>query len=326
MSSPQTFITTERQSQSAFFARTLSPEVIHEASPYRLKPNEMLLNLAPSIRTLAASSFGGAGKIVWHQHAAHGLSSQACCLNFLMPLATQPNLLARVMGAALGLDDLTVLPFEPDGKGQPSYIEFEWIGAQNYLDEWPAEGRASRGANATSSDAAVRFRSGGIVQTVLIEWKYTETYGAPLKVEGNPTRTARYEDKIFAPDGPIRSDLGLELTDFFWEPLYQLLRQQMLAWRMEKAGENGAQRVSVLHISPTANQPLHKVTSPKLRGRGDDVFEVFASVLVKPETFVPRTTEEVFRPFLNMDHADPAATEWAGYLRDRYTFLEPVRA
>jgi hypothetical protein len=50
----------------------------------------------------------------------------------------------------------------------------------------------------------------------------------------------RYQDKTFEPDGPIRSDLGLKVEDFFWEPFYQLVRQQMLAWRMQQARESGA--------------------------------------------------------------------------------------
>src|SRR3954471_3507790 len=120
------------------------------------------------------------------------------------------------------------------------------------------------------------------------------TYGAPLRVDGNPTRIVRYSDKAFTPAGPIRADLGLKLEDFFWEPFYQLLRQQMLAWRMTQAHEDGAHPVRLLHISPAGNRALDTVTSPSLRRFGDDAFDVFRSLLVQPEDFISRTTDQVF--------------------------------
>ncbi len=317
------FVSAEQKAHAAFFARTVAPEVIYDQADYRLKSAHRLLNLAPAIRDLAFAYFGPPRDIVWHQYANHGLSSQACCLNFLMPLATLPELLGRVIGSALGLDGITVLPFETDPDEKPWYIGFEWIGLANYIGEWPGD-QATRGANVTSADAAVRFQHNSAVQTVLIEWKYTERYdGQPIGAAGNPTRKQRYSDKAFAPNGPMRADLGLKLEDFFWEPLYQLLREQMLAWQMERAKENGAERVSVLHISPAANTALHRVTAPALRGFGDDVFNVFRSLLVTPESFHARTTEQVFGPFLDLNHSDRAARHWAAYLRDRYRFLSP---
>jgi hypothetical protein len=152
----------------------------------------------------------------------------------------------------------------------------------------------------------------------LIEWKYTESYGQPIDADGNATRLARYSNKAFAPDGPIRTDLDLKLEDFFWEPFYQLLRQQMLAWRMAKVHEADAHRVRVLHISPVGNHALHKVTAPSLRRFGDEAFQVFRSVLVQPGDFLSRTTGEIFTPFIKADHGGPASREWAKYLLDRY--------
>jgi hypothetical protein len=156
---------------------------------------------------------------------------------------------------------------------------------------------------------------------VLIEWKYTETGKSSIDPAGHATRERRYADKAFAPEGPIRPDLGLQVADFFREPFYQLFRQQMLARRMERAGEGGAQRVSVLHISPAANTALHKVSVPTFARFGDDVFEVFRSLLVEPDRFTARTTEDVFGSFLCLDYADRAARHWAAYLRDRYRFM-----
>jgi hypothetical protein len=317
-----TFVASQRAAQSAYFARTAGGE-IRQGEPYRLSAGRRDLNLAPSLRDVLEIYFGKPRNITWHRHADHGLSSQVCCLNFLGPLATQPSLLSQVVGNAVGIAPPRMLPIEEGPHGTPWYVGFEWPGRADYLGEW-RHGSASgpRGQNATNADAIVRFEHGGQVETLLIEWKYTEAYGGPLGSKGNPTRTSRYAEKAFAPAGPLRGDLGLKLADFFWEPFYQLLRQQMLALQMERAHEDGAQRVRVLHISPSANRVLHKVTAPALRRFGEDAFELFASVLVKPDRFVSRTTEQIFVPFVAVDHIEPAAHAWAQYLNERYCFLK----
>jgi hypothetical protein len=238
-------------------------------------------------------------------------------------------LLSRVIGNALGITP-KMLPVESGPDGADWFVGFEWTGRANHLSEW-ADGAASatRGANATSADAVVKFQHQGRTEILLIEWKYTERYGAPISPDPNGTRRKRYADKAFSPNGPIRSDCGLKLEDFFWEPFYQLLRQQMLAWSMEKEKEDGAERVRVLHISPAGNRALHKITSRALEAIGgtkhDDAFEAFAAVQEPAEDGVPRflsrTTEQVFGPFLKEAQQEAAAEAWAGYLRDRYTFL-----
>ncbi len=310
------FVATERLSQGAHFARWAPASAGHGGAAYRLSPAEFLYNLAPAIRGDAAAYFSRYG-ITWHQHANHGLSSQVCCLNFLMPLATRPELLAQVIGGALGVAAPAMLPVEEGPSGQPWFVGFEWTGRADYLNEWPKTGRATRGANATSADAIVRFEHEGRIETLLIEWKYTEAYGAPIPPKGDDTRVRRYADLVFAPAGPIRADLGLTVADFFWEPFYQLMRQQTLAHRMQLAGEDGAQRVRVLHISPAANRDLHKVTAPRLRPFGDDAFEAFSAVLVRPQDFIARSAEQVFGPVLAEASDDP----WAEYLSERYSFL-----
>lgn len=317
------FIPRERTAQGAYFARCLPPDVVgHGGSAYRLLPAHKTLNLAPSIRD-SASAYFAEYRIAWHQHANHALSSQVSCINFLMPLATRRELLARVIGNALGLPPPLMLPVEAGPDGRPWFVGFEWIGRQDYLNEAGRSGARSRGANATSADAVVRFQHEGRVETVLIEWKYTESYGAPIPPRGNAVRVERYKDLVFAPAGPIRKDQGLAVTDLFWEPLYQLLRQQMLAFRMQAAEEDGAARVRVLHISPSSNQALHTVTAPTLRARGDDVFTVFQNLLELPADFVNRSTEEVFGAALAEAQGDDRS--WADYILDRYAFMTAAK-
>jgi hypothetical protein len=266
-------------------------------------------------------------KITWHQHRNHALSSQVCCLNFLAPLAEDRELLSQVIGGALGIDEPEMLEVEEGASGRPWFVGFEWIGRGNHLNEWPKRGAPTRGANVTSADAVVRFRARGRVETILIEWKYTESYGPPIPAKGNDTRTRRYESLAFSSDqrdevGPIRRDAGVALADFYFEPFYQLLRQQMLANEMERSREDGADVVRVLHLSPAGNIALHKVTSPAFQRFGDDAFAAFGATLARPDRFIGRTTEEVFGPLLR---GAAAGSEWANYLLARYRFLDSAK-
>lgn len=314
-SSHSGFVAEERRRQARFFETAVDKAALRPDSAYRLLPAFRDLNLAPEIRDLATAYFGPPRNIAWHRHADHGLSSQIACLNFLMPLSTRPELLGEVIGRALGRRGLRMLPVE----GGPHFVGFEWIGAQDYLGEWGKGGTATRGANVTSSDAVVRFEADGRVETLLIEWKYTESYGTAPDPKKQAERIRRYGGKAFFPDGPFRADLGLEVQDLFWEPVYQMVRQQMLAWCMQQAREDGADRVSDLHVSPLGNRALHQVTPPKLQDRGADVFETFRSLLVRPEDFTATSPEQAFGPTLAQHRAEP----WAAYLLGRYGFADP---
>jgi hypothetical protein len=306
----------QRLQQSAYFNETYPDRPRYGDSDYRLSPEAKSLNLAPSIRDVASRYFE-TKNITWHTHANHALSSQVCCLNFLMPLAEHPGRLAQLVGLATGSSNIEMLPVEDGPDGQPWFVGFEWNGGgRDFLNEAGTDGSLKRGSNSTSADAVVKYRRAGAVETLLIEWKYTEQYGAPISPNGNLTRTHRYQDLAFTPNGPIRTDLELSLADFFWEPFYQLLRQQMLAFQMQKARVYGD--VRVLHISPTANRALHRVTSPALRRFGGDAFDVFRALLSDPAALITKSTEELFRPLIE---SAPSGDGWADYLMQRYRFL-----
>jgi hypothetical protein len=303
------FTTQEQRRQARFFATAVTKRELRDG--YVLQPEFRGLNLFEGARAPAEAYFGPPRDIKWHNSAHSGLSSQIACLNFLMPLASRPDLLGEVIGRALGRQGLRMLPVE----GGPHFVGFEWIGAEDYLGEWAADGKPTRGAQVTSADAVVHFEADGLIETLLIEWKYTESYGSPPDPKSEARRIGRYQDKAFAPDGPIRADLGLELRDLFWEPVYQMARQQMLAWRMQQAREDGAERVSVLHVSPCGNRAPHAITAPALQGRGsDDVFEAFRGILVRPQDFTAVALEDAFGATL----ADHQGEAWAAYLLARY--------
>ncbi|TIW05788.1 MAG: hypothetical protein E5V74_01470, partial [Mesorhizobium sp.] len=96
-----TFVEQERASQAVFFRATLPDECGFDGCDYRLPPDRRLSNLNPEIRDVADRYFSD-NSIAWHLHAAHDLSSQICCLNFLMPLATRPDLLAKLVRTVVG--------------------------------------------------------------------------------------------------------------------------------------------------------------------------------------------------------------------------------
>jgi hypothetical protein len=322
-----TFVAAQRNSQSRFFSR-FDPDDLLDGCGWRLRSERAQLNLNPVSASEVEAYFAGAGgaRIEWHRHRNHALSSQVCCLNFLAPLARQPKVLAVVVESALDLSGVEMRPTSRDVEGRPRFVEFEWIGEADHLGEWPAYGSPTRGANATSADAFIRFSASGHDMAALIEWKYTESYGAPLADAGGPgrghdTRRRRYAGRLFSPDGPLRPDLGLSLDDLFWEPFYQLARQQMLACRMEKARESGAEEVVVLHLSPAGNHALRRVTSPALKRFGNDAFKVFSDLLANPRRFRACTIERAFATALIKAGRDSQGQAWASYLLDRYDFL-----
>ncbi|MET0375724.1 MAG: hypothetical protein ABW128_15895 [Rhizorhabdus sp.] len=206
------FKESERALQSRYFTHEFADEASHLDRPFQLRPGYERLNVAPAYRERAEALFAAEPVIQWHQFAGHGLSSQVCCLNFLLPLADQPKLLSRWVGAVLGIDPPEMLVAEPNRAGRDWYVAFEWIGDRDYLNEANAKGSRTRGANATAADAAIKFKAADDkVHLVLIEWKYTESYGAPLTGDPTGKRIKRYGDIAFAPTGPIRAGCDLVL-------------------------------------------------------------------------------------------------------------------
>jgi hypothetical protein len=163
----------------------------------------------------------------------------------------------------------------------------------------------------------------------LIEWKYIESYShtrASDHPKGDPTRNNRYHNIWRRPHGPIDQTINLSLEDFYLEPWYQLLRQQMLAYHTELDPLSGYDHVSVLHISPSKNTSLRKVqgivfqdyaksTTRLQEAERGDRFKVFHS-LIAPEwqsRFYSISTENAFSCFDSETHIL--------WLRDRYPDL-----
>ncbi len=276
-------------------------------------------NLYHEIR-LAALGYFAAYEIKWHQGQKCKCSNHLCdsmvgCVNFLFPFADKPQALAALLRPIFP-SLKRVLPLEDSGL----WLALEWIGLENYLGELIRGDRPrTRGANFTSADAAVRFEdSAGRVQIALIEWKYTESYSRSSKARGRSgqRRQSIHRSLFDSPDSPIDQSKVPDYQDLFYEPFYQMMRQQLLAWQMEEARELDAEVVTVVHISPAANRDLQRITSPGLEPLGDQATAVWRSLLRRPERFIPVHTEDLFGPF--DVGAFPALAGWRDYLADRY--------
>lgn len=188
-------------------------------------------NLLPDVRQLALQLFAELD-IRWHNGVGDGpsnhlLSSQVQCVNALGLMVEDPDRICRAFGDVLGTD--VVEQIEPG-----RYLTFEYIGDTDFFGESP-DGPRTRGSHCTSVDAAFLHQThAGIRELILLEWKFTESY-RPRRPDParDKVRWARYGDALTDPDGPVRSDV-LPFDDLCQEPLYQLVRQQLLAHELEQ--------------------------------------------------------------------------------------------
>ncbi|MEP1125284.1 MAG: hypothetical protein ABJH68_15475 [Ilumatobacter sp.] len=252
--------------------------------PFCLPARYATLSLLPEVRDVALSLFDELG-IPWHAGieggpSNHLLSSQVQCVNALGQMVHDPDRIVRAFNPVV--DTVEVLEIEPG-----RFLTFEYIGDVDYLGE-AKDGKRVRGSHCTSVDAAFLHRTGdGATELVLVEWKYTESYGPRrINTAQDATRWKRYGEALSDPGGPVRLDL-LDFTDLVDEPLYQLVRQQLLAHALETDRAHGADRVRVMHVLPpqnTAHQAsLRRDTQLAV---GASVSEVWHRLLRRPDRFM----------------------------------------
>jgi hypothetical protein len=248
-----------------------------------LPPAFAAYNLLPQVREPAFALFAELG-VPWHAGVGSGpsnhlLSSQVQCVNALGQLVTDPTRIARAFSGALLVGE--VLEIEPG-----RYLTFEYIGPTDFFGEVPG-GQRVRGAHCTSVDAAFLHRAAdGVVELVLVEWKYTESYRlrAPDPAK-DAERLRRYGAALAAHDSPVRGDL-LAFEHWCDEPFYQLVRQQLVAHELEKASAEGAGRVRVLHVlSPDNVEYQQSLARPEHVALGATVSEAWHQLLRRPDRF-----------------------------------------
>lgn len=310
--------------ESGYFSTAAQANGVYKRKerPFCLPQDCSEENLFAGIRHPCLEYFT-AKEIKWHdalnrRPSNHLCDSQVCCVNFLFPFANEPEALATLLRPVF-LELMRMLPMEDDDY----FVAFEWIGQQNYLREkLPRHGKRTRGANFTSADAAVRFeREDGKKQVALIEWKYTESYSSSsYKIARSGTeRTAIYQHLYARQDFPLSKALLPDFGAIFYEPFYQLFRQQALANEMEIAHELDADIVSVLHIAPAQNTDFLRVTAPELRHLGHSAIEVWKKLVRQQSRFSSMETERLFGGFAIDAH--PSLHSWWDYITARYPWI-----
>jgi len=256
----------------------------HKTYDFCLPPQHATFSLLPEVRDLALALFAEL-EIPWHAGinggpSNHLLSSQVQCVNALGQMVTDPTRIVRAFGDLLSIGE--VLQIEPG-----RYLTFEYIGPTDFFGEVP-RGDRIRGAHCTSVDAAFLHRGlDDVVELVLVEWKYTESYPArradPVK---DAVRFRRYGTAFTDRCGPVRHDV-VPFELILDEPFYQLVRQQLLAHALEQGGAEGGTRVRVVHVLSPDNVPYQQsMWRPEHRALGATVSEAWETLLRRPDRFV----------------------------------------
>jgi len=326
-----TFLAAQKKMQTAWKLQTKTLPRLAKAPglycsrmfPFCLPLEFAAHNLFHEIRDDALATFDRLG-IVWHGAALPGLpsnhlcSSQIACVNALYPFIRRPYALAALLLPHFP-DISRMLPVEDE-----SFIAFEWIGDTNYLGETPKLGAyRHRGAGNTSIDAMVMYEAtDGRHVMLLIEWKYSESYGATYKRfrSDGTDRVEPYRAFFFDEHTPIDLAVTSRIEEFMFEPFYQLLRQQLFASRIAEVGIPDVDRVRLVHVHASGNRELKAITSPGFRDLGRDAYEVWQHILVEPSDFIAITTEDFLShvPFDRFPELEP----WRLYMTSRYTFLK----
>ena len=129
----------------------------------------------------------------------------------------------------------------------------------------------------------------------------------------------RYENITFHLDGPLRKDCGMRLVEFFAEPIYQLLRQQMLGMQMEKFQELEAGRLRTSWLPPSGNVALTKLKINALRQIWHRRPSARMALLYDPDRFIVRPTEDLFR------HAEPPSSRVPAWRRRKVMLASATR-
>jgi hypothetical protein len=331
----------QRQKQINFFnalhAKAQSKE-FDSGGVYKKRPREFVLknpeiNLHQTIRQSAIDYFNEYGIAWWDgglekKQTGHMLSSQVACVNHLYPLRFN-NKLASAFLKRCSPDLIKALPFPKEDGG---FIVFEKSSENCLLGE---KGN-KRGAHSTSIDAMMlaENRSGKRL-LVLIEWKYTEHYGAiqnRYTSEGTD-RLERYLSKLPPNPSQIKTPAAVQagtkvsqnlpkLDCFGYEPYYQLMRQSLLGEQMvsENDFDYKAEDYVHLHLISRDNYELLGPVSKRhpFYFCGDDLKTRWQSCLNVPDRYKLIFHDQIFPGFAEGLVLNSAEKEWLDYLEARY--------
>jgi hypothetical protein len=286
-------------------------------------------NLYPSLRgSGGAIEFFRARRIKWWQGRTSGdalesngptrnlASSQIACVNFLLPLAQIPGSLEAALRT---VDEEVESVVSLSYQGFDSTVEFEWTGLDGPLEP---TANATRGCGVTSGDALLVANTRSRRRGYLMEWKLAESYeNAESKGEGakGEERRKRYTALYSAPDSSFNG--AAYLDDWFYEPLYQLMRLRLLADQMVRAHEFGMEEVIVVVVCPSENTTyLNHVTSQALKTklpRATSLADVMAATLRRPDSFTVVSPTSLLAG-VRQAGLGLAADSWCAYQSDRH--------
>lgn len=260
----------EARARQARFRAGLSPEAgspdddIGRSHGHLLALGHEVDNLAPPLRGRGgALDYFRLRRIKWWRSRRSGdvegdgptrnlASSQVACVNFLLPLAEDSDVLIELL-RLIDNDVVGVVPIPDRLGGLPSTVELEWVGWDAPLEG----GQITRGANQTSADALVVAVTKSGQRAYVFEWKHCEEYRNPAdkgKGSSGATRRSRYAHR-FTTSGSAFNGVA-PLDEFLFEPFYQLMRLRLLADRICEEGVAPgvtANEARVIVVCPTAN-------------------------------------------------------------------------
>jgi hypothetical protein len=274
--------------------------------------NEPRLNIWAGVREDVIDYFKRHKIPFWDsgdEPTGHLLSSQIACINHLYFIRQRQDIATAILK---GVDkDVKIALRMDNGESDSGFVDFEVIGADNYL----GEKLHTRGANSTSVDAVMLAEiQDGQRKLFFIEWKYVEQYKSqPSKAlgESGKTRIKTYKPLLDKVDCPIHST---DTDGLFTEPYYQLMRQTLLAHEMVKAKEYGASDYLHLHIIPMANTDLKDVNTAAGKLDGSDLKESWTKLLKTPEKYMAIDPKNLIELARNCHDA----MTWIRYLEYRY--------
>jgi hypothetical protein len=114
-------------------------------------------------------------------------------------------------------------------------------------------------------------------------------------------RFKRYGPLLAAEDAPIAAGV-LPFEELVQEPLYQLVRQQLLADELEKVRAHGVERVRVVHVLPAGNVAYQASVHGQAQLVGATVKEVWRRLLRCPDRFVAVDSAIFLDPEITSTH------------------------
>ena len=255
--------------------------------------------------------------IAFHTESLNLKSSQVCCINFLFPLKQDLRSATRVFKELF------------TNLVKVTKIEFEYTADDIYRSLGEPE-NGKRGQNRTSIDTAIFWNDTNDIKHIsLIEWKYTEgnfgvcsSYNSGCKnldLKNNVEQSCILSREKNRKYWSLMKNAGIDINNLslktgcpFQGPFYQLMRQQIFAYLLEK--KYPGSEVELIAMSFAGNKALHKVPNNlKYISGKNDLIDVWNSVNTRKVRSV--TVQTLLSA---IDNTGDLTTKWRNYIKNRY--------